>query len=150
MNPWLKTAATFAIGLLLGVAGTGYYIHHCFSRAWINSGNHQHAVEHLTSKLKLTSDQKTQVEKIFDEEAPNLDKIRQGTNTQLKTVRDKTSARIRLVLAPDQQKNFDELKKKWDAHHDQNDKGWHIPGLPLGSLFGFGASTTPSLTPSSK
>ncbi len=132
MNTGTKTFIAFVVGALLGIAGTGYYIHHCFSRAWMNSGNHNHLVDMLDTKLKLTPDQKTKIEKIFDDANPAMEKIRLETNSKLKTMRDNTSAQMRLILTADQQKKFDELRAEWDKKMNSNDKGWHIPGLPQG------------------
>jgi len=133
MNNNIKTAIVFIVGILLGVAGTGLYIHHCFARSWINSGNHNHAVDMLASKLNLTSDQKTKIEKVFDDNAPAVETVRLETNAKLQAVRDKTSAQIRLLLTSDQQQKFDALKTEWDKKRNTNDKGWHIPGLPPGA-----------------
>jgi hypothetical protein len=136
MNTETKIFISFIVGILLGIAGTGFYIHHCFSRAWMNSGNHNHVVDVLDSKLNLTADEKVKVEKIFDEANPAMDKIRVETNGKLKAMREKTSAQIRLILTPDQQKKFDDLRADWDKKMNANDKGWHIPGLPQGPSSG--------------
>ncbi len=132
MNNNIKNIIIFVMGILIGCAGTGFYIHHCFSRAWMNSGDHHHVVEVLDRELNLSPEQKAQVAKIFDEAAPSMEALRVETNTKLKSVRDNTSAKIRLALTADQQKKYDQLKAKWDAKIDANDKGWHIPGLPPG------------------
>jgi len=150
MNNTIKIIIVFIVGVLLGVAGTGFYIHHCFIRAWINSGNHNHAVEVLDSKLGLTADQKTKIEKIFDDNAPALEAVRVETNAKLKIVRDTTSAQIRLLLTPDQQQKYDSLRAEWEKKRNTDDKGWHIPGLPPGPAAGgpgtacfSGAASTP-------
>jgi len=132
MNNNFKTIIVFVVGVLLGVAVTGLYIHHCFTRSWVNSGNHKHAVDMLDSKLNLTADQKTKIEKVFDDAAPAMEAIRVGTNAKLKTIRDNNSTQVRLLLTGDQQKKFDVLKAEWDKKSNANDKGWHIPGLPQG------------------
>jgi hypothetical protein len=134
MNNTIKTIIILVVGILLGVAGTGLYIHHCFVRSWINSGNHNHAVEMLDSKLSLTSDEKTKIEKAFDDNAPAVEAVRLETNAKLQAVRDKTSAQIRLLLTSEQQQKYDALKAEWDKKRNSNDKGWHIPGLPPGPL----------------
>jgi hypothetical protein len=132
MNNTIKTTIVFVVGILLGIAGTGLYIHHCFARSWINSGNHNHAVDMLDSKLSLTPDEKVKIEKVFDDNAPSVEAVRLETNAKLQTIRDKTSAQIRLLLTTDQQQKFDALKAEWDKKRNTNDKGWHIPGLPPG------------------
>lgn len=132
MQPWVKTAVAFVVGLLLGGTATALYIHHCFTRAWVNSGNHQHAVERLGTELGLSADQKDRVGKIFDEEKPQMEALRQETNVKLKALKDATALRIDKVLTPDQLKKFNDLRAKWDARMAKDDKGWHIPGLPPG------------------
>jgi hypothetical protein len=143
MSPQLKITISFIVGVLLGVAGTGIYIHHCFSRAWVNSGNHKHIVDVLDAKLSLTADEKTKIEKVFDDSAPSMETIRVETNAKLKTIRDNTSAQVRLQLTADQQKKFDALKAEWDKKSNANDKGWHIPGLPPGPPGGPGTMCSP-------
>ncbi len=147
MKPWVKNVIIFIVGLLLGVAATGIYIHHCFTRAWVNGGNHQHLVDRLSADLGLNPDQKTKIGDIYDAEIPHMDSIRQETNLKLKTLRDSTSAKIRLLLDADQQKKFDALKAKWDARENKNDKGWHIPGLPPGPSPNFAGRPTCCATP---
>jgi len=74
----------------------------------------------------------------------NLEAIRLETNTKLKTIRDNTSAQVRLILTSDQQKQFDALKADWDKKSNANDKGWHIPGLPPGPPCGPGTMCSPA------
>jgi Spy/CpxP family protein refolding chaperone len=154
MNQIVKAIIIFVVGVLLGVAGTGLYIHHCFARAWINTGNHNHAVDMLASKLNLTDDEKTKVAKVFDDNAPAVEAVRLETNAKLQAIRDKTSVQIRLLLTSDQQQKYDSLKAEWDKKRNANDKGWHIPGLPPGPPPGgpgtIGCSGPDSATPSSK
>ncbi len=130
MNNTIKIIIVFTVGVLLGVAGTGLYIHHCFTRSWINSGNHKHAVDTLASKLSLTDDEKTKIAKVFDDNAPAVEAVRLETNTKLQTIRDNTSAQIRLLLTGDQQQKYDALRGEWERKRISNDKGWNIPGLP--------------------
>jgi hypothetical protein len=132
MNNTVKAVIIFIVGVLLGVAGTGFYIHHCFARAWVNSGNHKHIVDVLDSKLGLTPDEKIKIEKIFDNAAPSMETVRVETNAKLKTIRENTSAQVRLLLTSDQQQKYDILRAEWDKKMNANDKGWHIPGLPPG------------------
>ena len=132
MKPWIQTTFAFIVGLLLGGAVTGLYIHHCFTRAWVNSGNHDHAVERLSSELGLNAEQKEKVGRIFDEQKPQMEVIRQETNAKLKALRDATAGRIDQVLTPEQVKKFSDLRAKWDARMEKNSKGWNIPGLPPG------------------
>jgi hypothetical protein len=130
MNKAIKIIIVFTVGVLLGVAGTGLYIHHCFTRSWINSGNHKHAVDMLASKLNLTDDEKTKIAKVFDDNTPAVEAVRLETNAKLQTIRDNTSTQIRLLLTGDQQQKYDALRIELEKKRIANDKGWNIPGLP--------------------
>jgi hypothetical protein len=134
MKPWLKIAITFVVGLLLGSAATGIYIHHCFARTWAHGGNSDHLVKHLSSKLNLNADQKEKLQGIFKEEKPAFDAVRTGTEAKLKAIRDKVNTRIRLILSPDQQDKFDGMMARWEAKH-KDSKDWHLPGMPPGPPF---------------
>ncbi len=134
MKPWIKFSFTFLIGLLLGIAGTGIYIHRHFSRAFA-PGDYHHMVDHLGSKLGLSSDQKDKVLEIFKEESPKMDAIRDETNGKLKSFRNGFHVRILSVLNDDQKKKFEEMTARWDARHN-NPKEWQIPGLSAGPVSG--------------
>ena len=123
MKPWVNNAVIFVVGLLMGCAGTGFYIHHCFSRAWVNSGNHQHAVAVLDKELVLSTAERTEIEKIFDDAAPAMETLRAETNTKLKVVRDDTSTQIRLVLNDDQKKQFEQDHQSMQERTQQRPQG---------------------------
>jgi Spy/CpxP family protein refolding chaperone len=130
MNNTFKAVIIFVVGVLLGITGTGFYIHHCFARARVNSGNHKHIVDMLDSKLSLTEDQKIKIEKVFDDAAPSMEAIRVETNAKLKMTRDNISNQVRSLLTSDQQQKYDILHAEWVKKMNANDRGWHIPGLP--------------------
>ncbi len=134
MKPWIKFSFIFLIGLLLGVAGTGIYIHRHFSRAFA-PGDYHHIVDHLGSKLNLSNDQKDKILEIFKEESPKMDAIREDTNSKLKSFWSGVHSRILLVLNGDQKKKFGEMMARWDARHN-NPREWQIPGLPSGPVSG--------------
>ena len=143
MNTGLKFLAVFICGLLLGGAATGYYIHHCFKRTWVNGGNCDHFLGYLSKKLDLTADQKEKIAAIFKEETPKLDALHKESHDKVWALMEDVTARIRLVLNPDQQKKLDEMKAQW-AKHDKN--GWKLPNF--GSYPSQGTLSTPTVSPS--
>jgi|SRR5579859_3035731 len=145
MNSRLKFAVVFICGFLLGGAAVGYYIHHCFKRTWVNCGNYDHFLGFLGNKLDLTAEQKDKIAAIFKDETPKLDSIHKATQGQVRALMEDVTARIRLVLNPEQQKKLDEMKARW-AKHDVN--GWKLPNF--GSYPSQGNSPSVPATPPSK
>lgn len=80
------------------------------------------------AQLDLTHEQRTQVGKLMGEERHQqreitkkyLDKLpaadRKAMEDEIKANHDKAQADVRAVLKPEQQKQFDEMKKKEDQH----------------------------------
>lgn len=69
-------------------------------------------IERLTKELDLTSEQKSQLTQIFQEQQAKREAIRQETDQRLKT-----------VLTPEQMTKFEELKnqrhEKWQKRHQE-------------------------------
>jgi Spy/CpxP family protein refolding chaperone len=76
---------------------------------------HGFALEHLTKTLNLTSDQQTKVQPIIDQARPQIIAIHKDAMQKTQAVMTNTTAQIRPLLNPDQQKKLDDLQK---AHQD--------------------------------
>ena len=76
---------------------------------------HAFALQHLTDKLNLTSDQQTKVQPIIDQAKPQIVAIHKDAMQKIKTVMDDTLSQIRPLLNADQQKKLDAIQK---AHQD--------------------------------
>jgi Spy/CpxP family protein refolding chaperone len=74
-------------------------------------------VEHLSRKLDLTQQQRTEVEKILERRRARVEAIRANAHKEI----DETNAEIEKVLTPEQRKKFDELKMKMAG------RGEHFP-----------------------
>ena len=64
-------------------------------------GHHANRVEHLTKKLDLTTEQKTQVDALF-----------KAQDEKFKAIREETHKRLQEVLTKAQMTELDELKKQ--------------------------------------
>ncbi len=82
-------------------------------------GWHRHGnpLEHMTETLKLTPDQQTKVQPIFDQAKPQIAAIHQEAMEKMKAVMDKTMSQIRPLLTPEQQQKLDAMQK---AHQDMH------------------------------
>ena len=100
----------FVCGILLGIAG---------DHAWLIYQRRimpphfpgrvpRMFVEHLSRKLDLTQQQRTEVEKILERRRARVEAIRANAHKEI----DETNAEIEKVLTPEQRKKFDELKMK--------------------------------------
>ncbi len=115
MKPWMKTALTFLIGFLLGVAATGLVIHHFF-------GPHHppgvadvdRILRRLSSRYDLTADQKEKVAALLKQELPKTEALRKEGEVKFKALRDSFNIQLRALLSPDQQKKLDDMLAKWE------------------------------------
>jgi len=91
-------------------------------------GRFEHRIDHkvakLTKALNLTSDQQTQVKATLEAARPQFKEIWKNASlskddkiNQTKTVRADTRAKIRALLNPDQQQQFDALIAAHEAKH---------------------------------
>jgi hypothetical protein len=121
MKFWVKGAAIFAVGFLLGGATFGLVIHHCFGHMGGGPPNSDMILKMLSSKLSLTSDQKDKVSALLKIEGPKMEALHQESQARFKTQRDSFNAKLRLLLNADQQKKQDEMIAKWESRdHDKN------------------------------
>ena len=76
---------------------------------------HGFSLEHMSKTLNLTPEQETKVKPIVDQTRPQLVAIHQEAMQKARGVMDNAMSQIRPLLAPEQQKKLDDLKK---AHED--------------------------------
>lgn len=75
----------------------------------------ENPLEHLSKDLNLTDDQKTKVQPIIDQTRPQIAAIHKEAMEKMHALLESTTAQIRPLLTPEQQKKFDAMKK---AHED--------------------------------
>jgi len=136
LKDWMKIAFTLIIGIFLGIAGTGAYLHHRFHEARAHQGNFNPFLDRLTSKLTLTPTQRESIRAVLSDFQAQLESTRQDTNIKLKSMRDSSNDKIRAILNPEQKQKFNEIVTQWESKHN-DPKGWNVPGAmppPLGAL----------------
>ena len=123
MRPWIKPAALFLSGALIGSAVTTWGIHCSFENMRHHSGDSGYLLDRLTHNLDLTPDQKEKAAVLVKESIPKMDALRDGLRVQTKAVWDSFDAKLRTILTEDQKKKLDEMERRWRAHQD------HGPGF---------------------
>ncbi len=121
MKPWIKIAAVFAAGFLLGGAASGLVIHHCFRHFGGAPPNSDMILKMLSSKLSLTPDQKDKVSALLKVEAPKMEALHKDSQDRFKAQRDSFNGKLRPLLNPDQLQKLDEMIAKWENRGHEKD-----------------------------
>jgi len=114
MKPWIKMAAIFAAGFLLGGAASGLAIHHCFRHFGGGPPNSEAILKMLSSKLSLTAEQRDKVAALLKDHSPKMEALRNKTHDDFKAQREAFNLKLRPLLNPDQQKKLDEMTARWN------------------------------------
>jgi len=69
----------------------------------------------LTRDLRLTSDQRKELDRILDDTRAEFVKLRETIRPQVQEIKERARARIRQMLTPDQQQGFEAFLKEWEA-----------------------------------
>ena len=80
-------------------------------------------LNHLSTKLNLTDDQKTQIKPILQDQQDQMAKLmsnppdsREETHAKMRDIHEKSNAKIRAVLTDDQKAQFDKMQSERRGH----------------------------------
>jgi Spy/CpxP family protein refolding chaperone len=105
-SSWLVRAAALAIfvlGFAAGALAPGAY------RAWVRGGTQQSRpdrFQQMSDRLKLTNEQKEQVQQIFGETRTRLEALRKESEPRFAEIRREADERLQQVLTPEQWEEF--------------------------------------------
>ena len=122
----------FALGVLCGVLGSGMYFKNRVEH-FQEAGPHarkEMLMQRLTHQLNLTPQQQEKIAAIFDDMREQLFKLRKEMKPGHERIREHGHARIKAILSPEQQKQFDEMSARLrKRHHGKRPPfGDHKPG----------------------
>ena len=106
-NRWqVRVAAMiiFVLGFTAGILALNVY------RGWVRGGGPGNRMDELSERLKLTADQKTKVQEIFNDTREQLRAVRQETEPRMEEIRRQADGRLQTVLTPDQWQQFQRLR----------------------------------------
>lgn len=102
------------VGFVLG-ALTFWSFHYYYGAQYRNADPYRQMLNRFSSKLDLTSDQKTQVAAILEDKRRKIAALRDAARPRFEEIRGATRDEIRQVLTADQQQKFDAMQADWDA-----------------------------------
>lgn len=108
----LVLAGVFVLGALVGGAGTATLVRHRIGRM-IDGGNDvELRLQMLDHKLHLTREQEGAVRATLERYEPQIRAARAPIASALTELREREASEIRALLAPDQQRRFDEIAER--------------------------------------
>jgi Spy/CpxP family protein refolding chaperone len=117
----------FASGVVLGAFSHRLYI---ASQDANKPGQHPNPevvrkrIEDMyTDRLHLNSDQVAKLNAIMDETHQRVDEVRRGNRAAFQKIHEEQNAKIRNMLTPDQQVEFDKIMKEREEHRKQAGRG---------------------------
>ncbi len=114
---YLYFISTFILGAVLGGVGVYYFLWNTGRLVHPGGFNRQAAVQNLKKVLNLTDAQVQQLNQIFEESAQKNRDLHKQTDPQFQAIHMETRARIRAILNPQQQQEFDDFVKAIDERH---------------------------------
>jgi Spy/CpxP family protein refolding chaperone len=108
--------ATFTAGIIVGAAGQYLVVHQSLSK----SGNsNQEVLDGMTRSIKLTTDQRAQVEQFLGDSRQQYQDLRNQMRPQYNAIRDATRKRISSILSTEQQSLYEKWTRDLDAKREQ-------------------------------
>lgn len=77
----------------------------------------RHMADHLARDLKLSDDQRQQLEGMLPRHRAAFDSLRLEMEPKLKTLLDSSAAEISSILTPDQRQRWDEIRRRGPGEH---------------------------------
>ena len=112
-NRWqvrLAAVIIFVLGFTAGILALNVY------RGMTRSGNR---FDEMAQRLKLSAEQKTKVQEIFNDTREQLGAVRQEMEPRMSEIRRQADGRLQTVLTPEQWQQFQKLR----AERDRRDRG---------------------------
>jgi Spy/CpxP family protein refolding chaperone len=111
-NSWLVRAAALGI-FLLGFAA-GAFAPAAY-RAWVRDGSRvsrEDRLQQMSERLKLSPEQRAQVQQIFGETRTQLESLRRESEPRFAEIRRQADERMEKVLTPEQWEQFRQSRRE--------------------------------------
>jgi Spy/CpxP family protein refolding chaperone len=118
LKVWSLILAVFALGGVTGASLDRLYLIKQRPERFSEQGPRgwrQQLLVNMKRDLNLTDDQVTKIRTVFDENRKEFSRRRFSECPSIKEMREKSDARIRSVLTPQQQERFDQIKAQREA-----------------------------------
>ncbi len=109
---WKQVLVAFVLGAVVGIAGS----HACLWNR--HHGDHKNFQERLlkrfNERLHLSLYQQQKVAAVLEQKKSKIDAMRAEVRPKFEEIRNATSAEIRQMLMPEQQKEFDRMNAEFE------------------------------------
>jgi hypothetical protein len=118
---WTAVAVVFVCGAVVGVAVTKAYDNFQQQKKWERglAGLKPRVMKHLTTELRLTAEQRSEIDAIVTQAEKVLLQLRMAQQPRVDSVVAHTIESVKGQLTPQQQNKLDELygqlQRRWDA-----------------------------------
>lgn len=118
----LYLALVFASGVLLGAFGHRLYTVSTVSAKTTKNPEEfrKRTIAEMQSRMKLTEAQVAQLNAIMDETRARVEDARQKMRPAYQKIHEEQSAKVRAMLTPDQQVEYDQMRKERENRQKQN------------------------------
>jgi Spy/CpxP family protein refolding chaperone len=125
----LYVGLIFASGAVLGVFG-----HSLYSVSTVKSNPTPEALRkkklaEMQSRLKLSDEQFAKINSIYDETRARFHEVRHRMDPEMEKIGKEQREKVRSVLSPDQQAEYEKMLKEQDEHQKQNGGKGPGPGI---------------------
>jgi len=104
--------AAFIGGVLVGIAGDHFYLFHRRRPPLGGQFVTRRIVDHLDRELHLSSQQKTDVQRVIDQHHARIDAVMNGIQPQVRGELDAANAEIDKILTPQQREQFSKMRMR--------------------------------------
>ncbi len=114
----------FALGVATGALGIRVYERSYGASAagrWSRFDRERY-VSRLTTDLRLTADQRHELDRILDDTRAEFMTFRETIRPQVQEIKTRARGRIREMLTPDQRQRFEVFLKEWEAEKQRRRK----------------------------
>jgi hypothetical protein len=118
---WTAVAVVFLCGAVVGVAVTKAYDNFQQQKKWERglAGLKPRVMKHLTTELRLSAEQRSEIESIVTQAEKALLQLRMAQQPRVDSIVAHTIDSVKSKLTPQQQNKLDELygqlQRRWDA-----------------------------------
>ena len=110
-------------GCCMGPCALSGLEEHCKGEKWSKHGKHikKEMLEHFSSELSLTEEQKTKVATIFDTKHKKMMELREEMRPKFEAIRKSIHNEISAILTPGQKEKFEKVDAEWKSKHKKWD-----------------------------
>lgn len=117
----------FILGIVVGASGQYLVLQESLNKSGNSSNSSREMLDNLSRTLKLTKEQRNEVEQITADSRAKYQELRIQTRPQYDAVRNETRKRISALLSPEQQALYEKWNCDLDTKREQKEKASATP-----------------------